>query len=309
MREELDALKRRVERLEAGVGEIRDRLAACLQVAGRPQDSLSLARGIAESLAKQVLERLGLKPAAMLDACLRLLEQPDVMSRGLVPAEVISLLHMVRVLGNKAAHDALRIEATADDVDLVVRSVLRVVEWYFAEFERGPRLNPLFKSGPSLPPLRADLPPLAVRLPPLVVVDDGEPPRKVFLFTERLLGMGREKPSRDPRVGIVTRLLPCPGPTHPNWNANLENVSRFHAQLWWQMGRVEVRDEASDQGVLLNGRPIAPGLWSLCSLPDPAHIRLGPQGVELALSEVVRPVAGMPVFYVRLNARRQLALP
>jgi hypothetical protein len=301
MREELDALRRRVERLEAGVGEIRERLAACLQVASRPQDALALARGIAESLAKQVLERLGLKLATMLDGCLRLLEQPDVLSRGLVPAEVISLLHMVRVLGNKAAHDALRIEATATDVDLVVRSVLRVVEWYFAEFERGPRLDPLFKTGPSLPPLRADLPPLAVRLPPLVVVDEGEPPRKVFLFTERLLGMGREKPSRDPRVGIVTRLLPCPGPAHPNWNANLANISRFHAQLWWQVGRVEVRDEASDQGVFLNGHPIAPGLWSLCSLPDPAHIRLGPQGVELALSEVVRPVAGTPVFCVRLT--------
>src|SRR5262249_27233176 len=36
------------------------------------------------------------------------------------------------------------------------------------------------------------------------------------------------------------------------------------------------------------------------SLPDPAHIRLGPGGVEFALSEVVRPVGGTPVFCVRL---------
>jgi hypothetical protein len=210
---------------------------------------------------------------------------------------------MVRVLGNKATHDAMRIEVTAADVDLVLRSVLRAVEWYFAEFERGPKVNPLFKVGAAPPPLRTDQPPPAVRLPPLVVTGpgiDGQP-RKVFIFTERLVGVGRAKPSQDPRVHIVARLLPCPGPAHPNWNANLENVSQFHAQLWWQMGRVEVRDENSDKGVLLNGRPVAPGVWTLCSLPDPAHVRLGSNGVEFTVAEIIRAVEGIQVLCVRLT--------
>ena len=86
MNEELDLLRRRIERLEAAVGDVRERLAACVQVAGRPQDALMLARGIAESLTRQVLEQLGLKPPSTLDSCLRNLEEPAVMSRGLVPA-------------------------------------------------------------------------------------------------------------------------------------------------------------------------------------------------------------------------------
>src|SRR5262249_29772827 len=135
--------------------------------------------------------------------------------------------------------------------------------------------------------------------PPLVIAG-GVPARRVFVFTERLLGLGHEKPSRDPRVHVVTRLLPCPGPAHPNWNANLENIGRFHAQLWWQMGRVEGRYEASDTGLFLNGRPIGPGVWTLCSLPEPAHIRLGPAGVEFTVCEVARPVDLGQVLCVRL---------
>ena len=123
---------------------------------------------MAETIAKRVLTDIGLKPPPMLDACLRDLEAPRVMSRGLVPAEASTLLHTVRVLGNKASHDAMRIEATPADVDLVLRAVLRVVEWYFAEFERGPGLDPLFRPGAAPLPPRVDHPP-GVRMPPLLV--------------------------------------------------------------------------------------------------------------------------------------------
>jgi hypothetical protein len=301
--QELLLVGQRIERLEEAVGDVRERLLNCVKVADHPQDALGLSRGVAEALAKRVLAGIGLKPAATLDACLKELEEPRVMSRGLVPAEVITLLHMVRVLGNKATHDALRIEVTASDAALVLRSVLRVVEWYFVEFERGPRLNPLFRPGAAPPLLPADLPPPAVRLPPLLFTGPGGQRglRKVFAFTDRLIGLGREKPSRDPRVHIVTRLLPCPGPAHPNWSANLENIGQFHAQLWWQLGRVEVRDENSSHGVLLDGRPIARGVWTLCSLPRPARVRLGPGGVEFTVAEVVRPAHGTQVPCVRLE--------
>lgn len=92
-------------------------------------------------MAKRLLEAIGIKPPAMLDACLRELEEPEVMSRGLVPSEIITILHMVRVMGNKATHGSMRIEATKADVYLVLQAVLRVVEWYFSAFERGPKLD------------------------------------------------------------------------------------------------------------------------------------------------------------------------
>jgi hypothetical protein len=307
---ELEILRERVERLEAGVGDIQATLRHCLQVADKPEDAMMLARRIIDGLSTRILEDVQEKPRGTLEANLRVLESDAVLSRGLVPNEIITLLHMVRVIGNKAAHDSLKITPTVADVDLVLRSVLRVIEWYFAEFKRGPRLQPLFRGSGPMPPLESEGLPPAPRLPALVVVGPApgsaatvfEPKRrKVFLFTDRLIGFGREKTSRDPRVDVVTRLLPAPDPGHPNFNLNLENVSRFHAQLWWQMGRAEIRDEGSDKGVLLDGRPIAPGVWTLCSFPDPAKVSLGPRGVAFSVAEILRQVDGAQVLCLKLT--------
>lgn len=131
-------LARRIRRLGDVDGDFRDRMANCLLSAGYPEHALALARIEAERLVKRVLEDITISPPALFDACLRELEKAEVMSRGLVPAEIISLLHMVRVLGNKAAHDGLRIVATVNDVHLVLHALLRVAEWYFREFKRRP---------------------------------------------------------------------------------------------------------------------------------------------------------------------------
>jgi hypothetical protein len=140
--DDLLPLLRKIESLDAGVGDIRDRLLNCLHAAERrPADALALARGIGEVLAKQILTAIDIKPPRMLDACLRELEKPQMMSRGLVPGEIITMLHKVRTIGNKALHDDLRIEVSLDDVTSVLGDVLRVTRWYFREFTRGPRLE------------------------------------------------------------------------------------------------------------------------------------------------------------------------
>jgi hypothetical protein len=139
--EELHLLQQRINRLVGLAGDFPERMTNCVQVAGTPPQAVTLARSEAERLVKQILERMAIEVPPMLDLCLRKLEEPKVMSRGLVPHEVISLLHAIRVLGNKAAHDVLKIELTSDDVHLVVLALVRVVEWYVAEFERGPKLS------------------------------------------------------------------------------------------------------------------------------------------------------------------------
>src|SRR5262245_10377090 len=128
--DELYRLRQRIERLPDSDGGFRSRLLNCLQAAGCPQHALVLARADAERLVKLVLAAMTIKAPAALEGCLKELEKPDVMSRGLVPAEVITLLHTIRVLGNKAAHDAMKIEARADDVHLVAQALVRVAEWY-----------------------------------------------------------------------------------------------------------------------------------------------------------------------------------
>jgi hypothetical protein len=150
MMDELRFLQQRIERLEVTVGDVRERLVNCVQVSTRPQDALVLARSVAETLVKQMLAEMQIKPTAMLDACLRELERPEVLSRGLVPPEIISILHLVRVMGNKASHASLRIQVSETDVLLVLRPLLRVVEWYFAEFDHGPKLAPLFRDSTAI---------------------------------------------------------------------------------------------------------------------------------------------------------------
>jgi hypothetical protein len=160
MSDELRLVRRKVESLNGSVGEIRDRLLNCLDTATRrPEDALALSRSIGETLAKQSLTALGIKPPLMLDACLRELEKPKVMSRGLVPGEIISMLHKVRTFGNRALHDSLRISVTAEDVASVLGDLLRVTRWYFCEFARGQRLESVFQGLADRP--GGDTPPIA----------------------------------------------------------------------------------------------------------------------------------------------------
>lgn len=163
MSHELRPLRRKVEPLNDAARDIRDRLLNCLDAAARrPEDALALARGVGGMLAEQCLTAIGIKPSGMFDACLAQLEEPGVMSRGLVPAEIITMLHKVRTIGNKAVHDKLRIEVTVDDVVSVLGDVLRVTKWYLGEFTRGPRLDPVFRA--MAPLLASDAPPRVVML-------------------------------------------------------------------------------------------------------------------------------------------------
>jgi tetratricopeptide (TPR) repeat protein len=135
-----EALQQRIERLHDAVDWVRGPLKSCLRVADDPKAALSLARGVAEQLAKRVLQDIGIKPPSMLEACLKELEGEKVMSRGLVHAQIITLLHSLRVWGNKAYHDDMQVPPTREDVNLFLGSALRVVDWYCYEFERGPKV-------------------------------------------------------------------------------------------------------------------------------------------------------------------------
>lgn len=147
MDEPLQSIELRIESLSPGVGDARDQLLNCVRIATRrPADALGLARGVGERLAKQTLSAAGIKPPSMLDACLREMEKPEVMSRGLIPAEIISMLHKVRTIGNKALHDDLRIAVSVDDVTSVMFDLLLLIRWYYTQFARGPKLGPVFKS-------------------------------------------------------------------------------------------------------------------------------------------------------------------
>jgi Domain of unknown function (DUF4384) len=80
---------------------------------------------------------------------------PDHKIKGLkiVPDEILTGLHAVRTLANKADHAAESVALSADDAENALRLYLRAVEWYYHEAEFGPRLArqvrrpPLFRPG------------------------------------------------------------------------------------------------------------------------------------------------------------------
>ena len=163
MSDELSHLAERIGRLEPAAGNLRAELAGCVAVASQPKQALSLIRGVAEGLAKRIQKDIGNKPGAMLHVCLEDLESQEVMSRGLVPAEVLSCLRLAHVLGNKGTHDAMKIEPAAGTVASTLGAVLEVVGWYFCTFARGPRLDRVFAppapkpAGPRLSQLPAEV--------------------------------------------------------------------------------------------------------------------------------------------------------
>ena len=192
---ELQLLRSRVERLHPAVQEYKTGLLDSLK-ADKPESALALARMVAETLAKQLLLDLKLDTEAMLDACLRKLEEPTVMSRGLVPLEMISLLHAARVLGNKATHNVLRIRVSGADVGLILGCVLRVLEWYAVEFVRGPKLDSVFAG--ETPPDAPDLRPVSVELAQLP--EESIQTLGQVLSDGPLLMVLRKPPPRDPVV-------------------------------------------------------------------------------------------------------------
>ncbi len=130
----LAALRARVDALSAAVAPWRAQLLTCLEVASTPHNAFTLARLLVEDIARALLLDLGLATRGRLLDYLDRLREPAVASRNLVPMEVVSLLDLVRVMGNKAAHGALKVDASAHDVALVVGAAHRVVAWYDAEF-------------------------------------------------------------------------------------------------------------------------------------------------------------------------------
>ena len=62
----------------------------------------------------------------------------------LLPDEIASCLHTLRILSNKADHLAEGIKQTANRAENAINLFLDAVEWYYCEYERGPRLPTIY---------------------------------------------------------------------------------------------------------------------------------------------------------------------
>lgn len=75
-----------------------------------------------------------------------LLEQQieQLRQQGVIPPELASDLHWVRVRASRARHRSESLEITADDAENAISYVLRLVKWYYCDFDNGPKLRTIY---------------------------------------------------------------------------------------------------------------------------------------------------------------------
>jgi hypothetical protein len=71
---------------------------------------------------------------------------PNFKHEGLriLPDEIASCLHTIRTYSNKADHDDERVKLTEVDAEIMLSLFLRVLEWFYCEYEKGPKLHGIF---------------------------------------------------------------------------------------------------------------------------------------------------------------------
>jgi hypothetical protein len=69
----------------------------------------------------------------------------------LLPDEMASYLHTLRTLSNKADHAAERVALSLADAENALNMFVRVLEWYYCEYEYGPRLRTIYGAREASP--------------------------------------------------------------------------------------------------------------------------------------------------------------
>ena len=78
----------------------------------------------------------------------------ELTKKGLVPSEIASDLDWIRVQANKARHNVEKVKLTVDEAETALNHILRVVKWFYCQYEHGPRLATIY-SAETVPPLTA----------------------------------------------------------------------------------------------------------------------------------------------------------
>lgn len=92
--------------------------------------------GVAESIIREIYNQNYNKDSATL------IEMTDrLTSDGVMPAEIGSAVHYIRIIANKIRHNALKSEITLFDTENCLRLCYRVIVWHLKENKSGPLLN------------------------------------------------------------------------------------------------------------------------------------------------------------------------
>jgi predicted ATPase len=144
-----------------------------LREAGNPVGVLIGMSRLSLRLVRDILVRAGHAPPSqnLFDCIVTAASgNPERKTPGLrlLPDELASCLHTIRVLSNKPDHDDEQMALTVDDAENALRLFLRVVEWFYCEYEAGPGLSTIYdpaqleasaRLSESTPPTNVPVPP------------------------------------------------------------------------------------------------------------------------------------------------------
>lgn len=264
------------------------------------ESGLKEARGIIEVLIRRILLEEGLEADRDLNNNIEILGGKDgkfparrrktpngPIPPPILPTPLYSSLHNLRIYGNQVVHKSLNEETreivevrlTTLDLQVVLGQIMRLVEWYFQEYPRGPRIDPLYD-----------------RLPEPIVARYGEAPPDPARFLGRDAEVdGLRVLLRDPATKLVTVLAPAGmGKTLLTSRVALELAGQWHSGrgclLWFDLkaapsfGEITARILASFQP---DGKPA-----------DLAIAQLSPSA---RVGQIVRALAEQPVLLILDN--------
>lgn len=176
-----------------------------LRDAGNPRDMLLGLSSTCLHLLREVLARAGYSVRCdMLYNCIMLAASGDETIKGLrlLPDELATNLHTIRIHSNKPRHAVGRIQLTVADAETDLRLFLRVLEWFSCEYEHGPRLPTIYAQEPTMEPtLQQQLEQLSKKL-----LEDARRRTKPIVGL-RFKEVGSEFKDRVDKIAHIHRLL------------------------------------------------------------------------------------------------------
>jgi tetratricopeptide (TPR) repeat protein len=291
-------IEQKVECLAQAVGDVREQIQRFLAVTNASLPSgLFEARKIIEFLVGLVLMR------EKLDADRELLNNIEILGGKegkfparrrkepsgpvpppILPAPLYSSLHNLRIYGNLVTHpwdpDTMELKdvhLTSTDLQVALGQIMRLLEWYFQEYPRGPRLDPLYD-----------------RLPEPVVARFGEAPPNPDRFLGRTADLARLRKALDDGPARVVTLLASAGmgKTLLAARAALDAASAWQGGLllWFDLKAIPSFGEVSAR--------ILASLQADARPADLAIVQLSPSA---RVGQIVRGLAERPVLLVLDN--------
>ncbi len=293
-------IEQKVECLAEQIGQLKEQLQQFLRIGAVSLESgLIDARKIVEYFVGRILLDEGIKPGGELLNNIEILGSKDGKAAAarrkdpqspipppVLPARVYSSLHNLRIYGNLVAHpwdpqtmDLKEAHVTSTDLQVALGQIMRLAEWYFQEYDRGPRIDPLYIGLPE-PVVGA-----YCETPP-------DPARFIGRFAERARLRGLLE---DGSAKIVTVLAPAGmGKTFLAARAALDTASAWRlgegVLLWLDLKALPSFGEAS-----------ACILASLQKDVRPTDLSIAQMSPASRVGQVVRLLAERPVLLVLDN--------